>query len=367
LKYLFVARGPGETAQARALAKYISKKGGEILFALHQEKSLHFLSKDKEFKIFLTKEPKDLERIIDKDRPEILLFFNSKMWGKYFEFCETPLFQKVPLSLGVDSNWLFNNEKYPSYKFIEWLDRYLVLFPEKIFKLGLKENGGNFSLEKETLKRIIPVDFVPAYQKPPKKKIQEIRERYKIKKGEKFIFSYFSGFGAGHKIFAFNNLILAVERLIKKGRKIKVLYIGPTENLNPKKLKKDWLLKKEVLPAEEYFLTLSSADLIFQHQGLATLTQAIAAQVPVICNVSILGEKASLKKIHFWEVLPFKRVGACEMFSKSTEISKITNEIEKLLFNKKEKEKMKENQKLIFESGEKRAFEIIKNLLKTKI
>jgi len=362
MKYLFVARGPGETGQARALAKYTSKKEEEILFALHQEKNLHFLSTDKEFKVFLTETPEKLKKIIEEKKPEVLLLFNSKMWGNYPEFYENT-FPKPPLAIGIDSNWLFNNKRYSKYKFIEWLDKYLVLFPEKIFNLGLKENGGDFFVPKKILRKIIPVGFIPSYQKPSRKTAPEIKEKYKIKREEKFIFSYFGGLGAGHRVFAFNNLISAVDGLVKKERKIKVLYIGPTDNLDPKKLKKGWLLKKDSLPADEYFLTLAQADLVFQHQGMVTLAQAISGRVPVICNVHIL-EDEPLRKLHFWEVLPFKRAGVCEMFSKSTKISKIAKTIDELLFNTKKRKEMQKKQKLLWENGEEKAFKIIKKLLK---
>lgn len=365
MKYLFVAMGPGETSQARALAKYIEKKGGEILFALHQRKNLHFLVEDKKFKIFLTENPQKLKRIVEKEKPDILLLFNSKMWGNFREFFETPPFKKPTLALCLDSNWLFNDKRYPAFRFIKWVDKYLVLFPKKIFESGLKENSGDFVIPKNVLQKIIPVGFIPSYKKPSQKSILKIRKKYGIQKNQKFIFSYFSGFGAGHRIFAFNNLFLAIEKLIKKGRKIKVLYVGPTHDLDPEKLKKNWLLKEEFLSAKEYFLTLSKTDLIFQHQGMATLSQAIAAQVPVICNVHILKERV-LPKLHFWEVSPFKRAGVCEMFSKSTPIGKIAKTIDELLFNEKKRREMQKKQKLIWKNGEEKAFKIIKNLLKEK-
>jgi UDP-N-acetylglucosamine:LPS N-acetylglucosamine transferase len=366
IKYLFVGMGPGETGQARALAKYISKQGEKILFTLHQEKNLHFLSEDKEFQIFLTKTPGGLKKIVEKEKPQVLLLFNSKMWGNYPEFYENPPFPKTILTLGVDSNWLFDNKKYTKYKFIEWLDKYLVLFPEKILNLGLKKNGGDFFVPKRILKKIIPVGFIPSYQKPSRKITQKIREKYKIKKDEKFIFSYFSGFGAGHRVFAFNNLISAVDKLVKKGRKIKVLYIGPIHDLDHKKLKKNWLLREDALSADQYFLTLSQSDLVFQHQGMVTLSQAIASKIPVICNVHILKDE-SLPKLHFWEVSPFKRAGVCEMFSQSTSIAKIAKRIDELLFNYKERGEMQKKQRLIWENGEEKAFKIINHLFKEKI
>lgn len=368
IKYLFVARGPGEAGQARSLAKYVATKGGVVLFALLQKENLHFFSHDKNFQLFLTETPQRLKRVIAKEKPEVFLIFNSKAWAANKAFREKPLFKKPCLTLCVDSNWLFNNKKYPNFPFIPWADKYLVLFPKKIFELGLKKNGGGFVIPRPTLKQVIPVGFIPTYPKVPAKERERIRKKYKVQKDEKFIFSYFSGFGAGHRVFAFNNLIASVDRLIKKGRKIKVLYVGPTEDIDEKKLSKTWLLKEEKISAKEYFVVLSASDLVFQHQGMVTLSQAISAGVPVIANVHLLKElPPSVQKLHFWEVAPFDKAGSCKMFSKSTTLKKIGLEIDKLLYNTAAIKKMTKAQRAIFEKGEGRAFSIIQKLLKEKI
>lgn len=362
-KYLFVARGPGEAGQARSLAKYISSKGGTILFGLLEKRNLHFFASDKNFKIFLTETPQKLKEVVEKEKPEALLLFNSKIWGG--EFLEKPPFEKPPVSVCVDSNWLFNEKKYP-HRFVKWTDRYLVLFPKKIFQLGLEKNGGDFVIAPYVLNKIIPVGFIPSYKKPSSTKLSMLRAKYKIKKDEKFIFSYFSGFGAGHRVFAFNNLVASIERLIKKGRKIKVLYVGPTKDINRKLLQKEWLQTEEKLPANEYFLTLASCDLVFQHQGMVTLAQAISAEVPVICNVHLLKDEEP-PKVHFWEVNPFARTGACKMFSKSTPIKEITQTIEKLLYNNTAIKKMLKAQRSILEKGEEKSFQITRKLINKKI
>lgn len=359
MKILFVSRGPGETGQARALAKFFAKKNLKIIFCLHQEKNLSFLEGDKEFKIFLTPTPEKLKEIVEKEKPEILFLFNSKMWDDGFK--KSPPFLKPRFVFGVDSNWLFNAKKYPSYKFVEWADLFFILFPKKIFELGLKENGGNFVIEKKIREKILPIGFVPSYPLLKFGKKEKIRKKLGIRANEKFIFSYFSGWGAGHRKWALENMIKAVDLLIRKGRKIKVLYVGPIEGLNLEKMEKNWLMVREKLPAKEYFLILASSDLIFMHQGMVTLAQAISSQVPVICNVSILKEK--LPKLHFWEVLPFKRAEVCEMLTKSTKTKTMAQKIEGLLFEKEEREKMKKRQRKIFEAGEKRIFEEIKKLL----
>lgn len=363
LKFLFVGRGPGEVSQARALAKYIAEKGGKIIFAVHQKSNLFFLSEDKSknFKIFLTENPDSLKKLVESENPDVLLLFNSKMWGNLFH--NNPGFKKPKLSLCVDSNWLFNNKKYfPNFQAIQWVDHYLVLFSKKIFELGLKKYKGDFTIPQEFLKRIIPVGFIPSYQKPKKKDLLEIRKKMGIKNDEKFIFSYFSGLGAGHRIFAFENLISAVDKLVEKGRKIKVLYIGPTADLAQNKLERKWLIKREKLEASEYFLTLASADLVFQHQGMVTLSQAISVQVPVIANVHILKGKP-IPYLHFFEVRPFFKAGACQMFSKTTPLSKIGKITEQLLYDKEIRKKMRIAQKAIFEKGEEKAYKIIQKLI----
>lgn len=354
IKYLFVARGPGETGQAAALAKFIADRGGNILFCLLQEKNKFFLKGEKRFKIFLTENKEKLAKIVEKEKPEILLLFNSKIWGK--EFSESPCFPKPLISIGLDSNWLFNNKAYPYYSYTKWADIFFVFFPKKIFQLGLK----NFNIEKQELKKIIPVGFIPSYKKPRLSDIKKKRKELNLQKNEKLIFSYFSGFGAGHRIWAFYNLVKAVDRMKKKGKKLKVLYIGPTEDI---KIKRQWLVLKNKMSTEEYFLTLAASDLVFQHQGMVTLAQAISCQIPVITNVSLLKNKA-LPKIHFFEVEPFAKTKTCLMFSKSSPIKKISKGIEDLLFNKKAIETMKKNQKAILRNGEKQALKIIKKLLK---
>ncbi len=361
-KYLFVARGPGEAGQARAVAKFISQKGGQILFACQQENNLSWLANDKEFKVFVTETPEKLIQAVNNEKPEVVLIFNSKMWGRQEGFSEKNPFNYSPLVFCIDSNWLFNEKKYP-YFYIKWAQKYLILFPRNIFELGLKQNGGDFVISSDIQDRVIPVGFVPSYLKPSAQQIKKIRDKYGILPGEKFIFSYFSGLGAGHRIFAFNNLVSAIDSLIKKGRKIKVLYIGPTDDLDQKKLKKSWLATVNELPSDSYFLTLASSDLVFQHQGMVSLAQAISAQVPVICNIRFSKEER-LPRIHLWEVGPFERAKACKMFFKSTPIKEIGKSIEKFLYDRKAIKKMKNIQKNILKNGEEEIFDIISKELK---
>ena len=354
--------GPGETSHAYALALALSKKGANIYFCVRKKENMFFVKNKSSFKVFLTPNPISLKKIIEKEEPHVLLFFNSKTWGRRKLFSEKPLFKKPPLVFCVDSNWLFNERKYPIFKYIKWADNYLITFPEEIFQAGLKKNKGDFIVSPEILEKIVPIGFVPSYAKPSKKIIKKIRSEYSIGSQDKLIFAYMSGFGAGYRFWAFENLIRATKRLIKKNYKIKVLFIKPDNGYSEKIPTYDWLIIKENLSAEMFFLSLASSDLVFQHQGLATLAQSISAKVPVIANVSSVGQH--IPRLHFYELNPFKKLGLCKLFSKSTQNKKISDTIESLLFDFKERKKIIDKQKLYYEKGEENFLKLMMKLTK---
>jgi len=364
-KFLFVSRGPGETSQARALADYVASKEKNVYFSLHQKINYSFLEQDKDrFDISIAERTNNFirwDKTVKKVKPDVLLLFNSKMQGWSEDFKENSIKPK-PITVCVDSNWLFNEKQYPWYPFIKWADKYLINIPEKIFNLGLKENGGNFKISEKIKDKIEPVGLIPSYKKPPEKEKKRVRKKYNVK-NEKLIFSYFSGMGAGHRPWAFNNLIEAVELLQSKDQRIKVIYVGPIDNLDQEKLSHPWLITKDHLGIEEYYSALSSSDLIFQHQGLVTLSQAISAQVPVIANVANQ-PKEKMKKIHFWEVKPFAEAGVCSMIPRTDSTAAISEEIEQLLYNSKRRKSMQEQQKKHCTHGEKKAYDIIQKMLK---
>jgi hypothetical protein len=367
IKFLFVVMGSGEASHAYALSFYLKKRGVKnILIALLSEKILHFFRDNKN--IFLVNNPLELKKLVEREGVSAIIFFNSKTWTrKYPEFKEKSIFSHSLLSFSVDSNWLFNNKKYFLLPFIEWLDYYFVIFPPKIFELGLKNKGGDFVIPKKNLKKIIPTGFVPFYSKPSKSLIKKIRRKIGILPQEKFIFSYFSGYGALHRTWAFYNFIKAMDLLTKKHQKIKAMYLGPTADLEPKMLKRKWLILKEKLSSKDFFLHLASSDLVFQHQGMATLAQVISCQIPVIANVSKQDNRKPMTRLHFWELNPFKRAGVCEVFSKTTPIKKISAKIETLLYNEKVRKTMQEKQKQISQGGEAIIWNFIKKFIEQKI
>lgn len=364
IKFLIVTMGPGETAQGAALANYAYSKGEDVVIASRKEINYSFFQNYREkFRFYLTETEVQLIELYNREKPDVLVFCNSKIFRYYPNFLAKAPSSK-PVSVSLDSNWLFlKGEVW--YSVIEWLDRYFIVFPEKIFNSGLKEYGGNYSIPEEKLARIEPVGFIPSYKKSSPKNKAIIREKYGIVDNEKLIFAYFSGFGAEYKPWALEHLINATEMLIKKGAKIKILYIGSAGNLGDS-MKKDWIIVKEKLEIDEFYDTLAGADLVFQHQGLGTLAQAISANIPTIANVQDIKDEKYPRHSHAWEVGPFAKLGMCTLFFKSTQANVISEEIEKLLYDENRIKEMKGSQKENFVSGEKNAYASIKKMLNNR-
>lgn len=364
-KFLFVAMGPGETAQGIGLANYAAKKGDSVVFVVRTQGNYGFAGEQiKGAKIFLAEDAKSLKKIFEREKPEVLVLCNSKL-ARYYDgfFLESP--SRKIVSVSLDSNWLFDKDG-GWYACADWLDKYFVIFPQEIFNSGLKKYGGNYDIPPEIATRIETVGFIPFFKKPSAKTRLEIREKYKIKKNQKFIFSYFSGYGADHRAWAFDNLEKAVDILIQKGMDIKVLYIGAKNGLSEGSIKKDWLIVEEKLNIKDFYLALASADLVFQHQGLGTLSQAFSVNIPVIANVMDLSDERVSNHAHAWELGPFAKLGLCDMFYRSTPVEEISREAEKLLFDKKAIRVMKTLQKKYYFAGEENAYKTIKRLLKNK-
>lgn len=362
-KFLIITMGPGETVQGTALAYYLLSKKERVVLATRLKTNYSFLKKTV-FKFFLAENTKKLKSLIKKERPDVVILCNSKIISYYQEFSKI-LPTPRPLTVSLDSNWLFlKNQGW--YDFPEWLDKYLIVFPKKIFNLGLKKYGGHYDIPDSVMKKIETVGFIPSYKKIPLKTRINLRKRYKIGKEEKLIFSYFGGFGAGFRPWALENMLKATENLIRKGLKIKIFYTGPLNNSVQNISKKSWLIREKLLTEKQFFSLLASSDLVFQHQGLGTLAQAISSQVPVIANVRDLKDEPHSDHAHTWEVSPFAKLNLCRMLYKSTPVKEIEKQIKKLLYDDKEIKKMKNAQKKYYLAGEPRVYKLIKKLLKSK-
>lgn len=365
MKLLITAIGPGETSQAYAVAKYCSRQGHTVTLSLVKEINTTFLSHKKTVKTVLTENPESLIKLTREFKPDAILFCNSKIFHRIDSFRLHSPFPSLPV-FTLDSNWLFDDTSV-KYSFIPWANEYFVNLPKRVFEQGLKENGGYFHINETYKKRIKVVGLVPSYERLSNKVKQKTRQELGIKNDEKLIFCYFSGFGSDSKEWVLFNLIRSIKVLNKKHTdKIKVVWIGTTSDPN-KTVSYPWLssLKQTTIDTETFYRYLSAADLVFQHQGLGTLAQAISANIPVIANVSIQHKKEKAA-IHPAEVGPFAKLKICTMLYKSSDTQTINKRVETLLFDKDARQDMQHAQQKNYAQGEQNILESISTYLKQK-
>lgn len=354
MKFLIFTKGPGETSQGYALAKRFTTQGHQIFIGLQQETNASFFTATKQAKhLYFTPDASSLTKLVKKIGPDGVILCNSKTFNKT-DFVEKSPWPNIP-TFTLDSNWLFNSQ-VPIFRFVRWADKYFLNFPPQVFKLGLKKNGGYFKIDSSVLSRIETIGLIPSYKKPSIITITQTRKKLAIKRDEKAIFCYFSGFGAGQHAWVFFNLLKAVKKLINQGKKIKIVYTGaPIDRF----LDQPYLhyLPKTSINIESFFTILASSNLIFQHQGLGTLEQAISAQVPVIANVN-RQNNPYYPHLHEEEIKPFAHLNLNHLLFKSTKEEVIVKNIVNLLYNQNEIEKMRKAQEKYYLPGE-------ENLLKS--
>lgn len=357
---MIAAMGPGEISQGMAFARHVNKKGAQVIFAVTHKDNLRLLPRLQNFKPLIAATSEDLKEVIKFHKPDVVVFCNSKIFGWDGKFISSPPHPK-PLSVSIDSNWLFFPESpYPS---LPWLDKYFINIPEPVFKLGLKEFGGNYAISEDYKSRIKIVGLIPSYRKTALSEIKKTRKKYKIQKDEKLIFLYTS-IGGLIKTAVIERAVMVLEKLLSRDRKAKMIYIGDKNFLKDLNYKSRFFICEERKSTKDFYKILSSSDLVFQHQGLGTLAQAISAQVPVIANVKSLQDERSPYHAHAWEVNPFARYGACEMFYFNDPIDIIVDKAESLLYNKNKISSMKLKQLSISSGGEAMIFREILSLLR---
>ena len=357
-KVFIVAMGPGEISQGMAFARYALSKGSAVSFAVLRKSNLPFLQKTStHFRKLLAPTPRKLNALIKQAHPDALVLCNSKTfsWDSYFvNYPPDP----KPLTVSIDSNWLFF--KKSPYQPLPWIDRYYINLPKKVFRFGQKQFGGHYHISQEMLKKIKVAGMIPSYKPLSARMRCAIRRRY-AKPGEKLIFLYAS-VGRLIKPEVFGTLMEAVETLRGQGRRIRIVHAGDYGLPRRVKRRYPWLTYAGPVTTDEFYAILASSDLVFQHQGLGTLAQAIAAGVPAIVNVKNMRDEQSPWHAHAWEVEPFARTGVCLYFYFSDPIAKIIVAIESMLYDAKQRRHMRRNQKAIYSAGEKVVFEDIKLL-----
>lgn len=356
-KFFIAAMGPGEISQGMAFASYAISRGVYVSFAVLRREHLAWIPlENKNFKPLLLEVQDDLWKELSVEKSDVLVLCNSKIFGGDKVFLEKLPLSK-PYTVSLDSNWLFH-PKSP-YLSVKWVDRYFINIPPAVFRLGLKKFGGRYVIHPFYEGKIKIIGLLPSYHKITRARRSAIRKKYGIKRGDKLMFLYTSVGGMG-KPEVFKRALEAVRMLRVSNYDIKVVYLGKL----PENFKKEsWVFTPKHTNTEEFYEILSSSDLVFQHQGLGTLEQAIAANIPVIANIKDLKDEPSKYHAHAWEVGPFARYGACAMFYFRDPLSGIADKMRALLYNEKARSKMIHRQKKLYSSGEKKMFnEIIKNL-----
>lgn len=179
-----------------------------------------------------------------------------------------------------------------------------------------------------------------------------MRNRLGIQPHEKFIFCYISGHGALERDFVLEHLIRTVHTLHRKGQAIKVVACGKLERAQRFLTScSDWLQLRKALRGLDFYLHLASADLVFQHQGLATLAQAISAQVPVIANSEIFKHYPQPQS-DVLEIMPCLHAGLCHFLYKHSPHDEIQQAVETLLYQHDVITRMQNLQKKYYTRGE---------------
>lgn len=350
--------GPGESSQAYAFIKHVLSTNPEITvdFCLGKEVNFSFFQSEQpaeRLETFLTDSPESLSGHV-ADRPtSLLLLCNSKSFSKNEEFRRQSPFGETPVYT-LDSNWLFNPSSL-RFPYVAWAKDYFINIPEAIFRLGLQSAGGAFVIPEGILSKIKPIGLIPSYAKIDESVITQTRHQLGIPEGQKYIFCYFSGFGAGSRFWVLDNLLAAVEQLAEPTIHIRYLGVFP-DGVTPQESERCRRITSETgtIDPNMFFTYLSSADLVFQHQGLGTLAQSIAAEVPVIANVATNPELLEMPDLHAAEVGPFERFGVCRMLDQTSSAATAAAALSELLFDTSKREAMRQRQREANIPGESR-------------
>lgn len=335
MKVLILSMGSGETAQGADLARILIEQNREVVYGLIMAENRHFLDSFK-VPIHILPTPSEFLELVSAQEFDYIIFCNSKTYKHFPNFRKNrPKVSSKFFSL--DSNWLFNeNVRYP---YIEWLDKYFVNFTEEIFSLGLVENGGHYQISPQMRRKILPVGFIPENQ--PLNLIEKlaIRRELGIAEDEKVIFSYF---GSGTtRILSFEKIFLDYYFSAGLG-KCKLIQVSESNTIDERVIN----IKKP--NAILFYKILAASDQVVQHQGMGTLEQAIAANVPVI-NLVVPADPGEQVNAGEWEVDTFDHLGLCKKI-RITEIDQLFDTIKELLYGKSGVD-MVERQKLKYIAG----------------
>lgn len=339
MRVLILTMGPGETSQCAAVAKYLLEKKIGVVFGLQRPENKCFVDNLNCKKIIFNKSS-DAINILQSEQFDFVVFGNSKLFGADQNFQNNKPKTKS-YYVSIDSNWLFNHDG--SFPYVKWLDRIYINMPETVFQNGLVNNQGYYNISQDVLEKIKTVGLIPSYPPLTETEKQEIRLSLGLNKQQKLITVYI-GSGVTFRQDFYPKLVEVVDSICKIDENIKVIYLSGDEP------KKPWIITTGgQVDSDTFYRYIAASDLVFQHQGLGTLEQAISTQVPVIANVAQID--LTKRHNHAWEIEPFARAGLCKMHYFSDNTKDITDSIIELL-SEEGKILMAEAQKQVYSIGE---------------
>jgi len=352
MKLLIITMGPGETSQGVAFGAEAIRGKHDVTFGIILESNIHFLDGLSGIKKLILDNGEKIKQEIATGQYDVVVFCNSKTFGKDKEF-HTKAPKNKPFVVSLDSNWLFNQpEQFP---FISWLDKIYLNFPQDVYENGLISGGGQYFIPKDVSDRILPIGLIPSYKPLDEVEKEKVRNQLGLQLDQKLIFTYVGSSVTYRKDF-YQKYLTVFDTLYKQFPEIKVVFLSGEEPNRP------WIHKTGgQASSDNFYKFLASADLVFQHQGLGTLEQAISAQVPVIANV-LRPDEHEKTHTHAWEVEPFVRAGLCKMHYYDDETNKIIESIKSLLFSDSRKN-MIQTQKKHYSRGEETMLDDIKKLV----
>ena len=344
MKIIFVVKGLGEYAQAHPIARIFQKNHEQV----------NFITEDKFVKELIINDRFDLieystsvNNLLREIKADALFLCNSHTTNVYQ--LERP--KNIKKIFSLDSNWLFNNQKYLSLgleKFYtyEWIDHMYVVFPKTLFEANLKENKGYYDVDSFFKNKIFCPGFVPSGSTYSNSQKQLIKKKFKINDDVKIISVYFGNHQFHSEIY--NQAVKDVEHKIN----IIISELHSNNSIVDYRMIKlngdqiDLNIKDSISFDEE----LAISDLIIMHYGYGTLPKIFHKQIPVI---SLVPKVNNDYHTNFYELSPCIRKNALKyLIFNEFSIRELKELVMSMIFDENLIKNMKINQKKLFEKGE---------------
>lgn len=352
MRTVFLVRGLGEYAQAVAIAPLIKDRGSAVFFLTDNVFLASLIKKDGFSLTFLTRPDEANEKL--KHIEANALFLCNAHTTRIYNLVRP---KQIKWIFSLDSNWLFNNEKYKKLNQLKlltypWIDRPYLLFPRQFFLKNLKENGGYYEIDEVFKKKIITPGFIPSGPRFTDEKRRELRAKIGLSDNQKFVVSYFSK--PEFHSSQIKDYIVQFQKYVKSA----INTINSTNNtpialFDLSSLWNNFTARIDIsaFSTVDFNRIIGISDLVVMHYGYGTLPKVFANQIPVLC---LLPRPNNKVHTNFFELKPCIDAKAIEyLFFDQVTKSSIEDIARSLLFDPAVIKEMKSNQARIFSKGEK--------------